>query len=36
MTGIVINAFADDHSFQEDFTPGGPDKITLITNLEQI
>ena len=36
LTDIGINAFADDHSLQNDFTPGGPDEITLITNFEQV
>ena len=34
-TDIGINAFADDYSLQKDFTPGGPDKTTSLTNLEQ-
>ena len=35
LSDIGINAFADDHSLQKDFTLGGPEEITSITNLEQ-
>ena len=35
-TDIGINAFADDHSLQEDFTPGGPDEATLINNSKHV
>ena len=36
LTDIGINAFADDHSLQKEFTPGGPEEITLLTRLEWV
>ena len=35
-TDIEINTFGDDYSLQKNFTPGGTEEITSITNLDQV